>query len=334
LATGLNELLVSKCLDVLNEFPAQNGQNLWVNEIVRRVTKTTGSKDSPAIKKSIELLEDASIIQTLSSSQHEQKEIKILTPLGQEVSNFFHRLKKCSYSYARLKDTIIENNIRIGKTEDPGEAHKIVDRKLLARGWDRIERNHFRFIMRAAFVMETIYRNNIFNSILHRYSVIRGSHEVNEIADKIIQKIMNNEIQSLFILARDLEEVSSRFNEHHFNPETSHYKDIPFVDLYNLILEKLDEYYHEGSDLLNKSISDKIEEVTLSLFLLLQPDEKDVQEYIKDLGLRKDTQEEKILSRIKKEDPSIDSHLIHDLSLIKLRDIYLKYLDITRNKIY
>lgn len=239
----MNELLVNKCLDILNVFSAQNGQNLWVNEIVRRVTKTTGSKDSPAIKKSIELLEDASIIQTLSSRQHEQKEIKILTPLGQEVSNFFDHLKNCSYSYTRLKDTIIENNIRIGKTEDPEEADKILERKLLTKGCDRIEIEHFNFIMRSAFEMVT----------------------------------------------RDLEEVSSRFNEHYFNPETSDYKDIPFVDLYNLILERLEWYYcDEMPTLLNKSISDPIEKATLSLFLLLQLDEEDVQEYIKSLGIRKD----------------------------------------------
>jgi hypothetical protein len=329
----LNELLVSKCLDVLNVFPAQNGQNLWVNEIVRRVTKTTGSRDSPAIKKSIELLEDASMIQTLSSREHEQKEIKILTPLGQEVSSFVDHLKKCSYSYTRLKDAIIENNIRIGKTEDPEEADNIIKRKLLTMGWDHIEIDHFNFIMRAAFIMEITYRNNIFNSILYRYSVIRGNHEVNETADKIIQKIMMNETQSLFMLARDLEEASSKFNEHYFNPKTSDWKDIPFVDLYDLALERLEEYYYEGSNLIKKSISEIIEDVTLSLFLLLQPDEKDVQEYIKDLGIRKNKHEQKILSMIKKDNESPGSNLIEDLSRIKLRDIYLRYIEIKRKKI-
>ena len=77
----------------------------------------------------------------------------------------------------------------------------------------------------------------------------------------------------------------------------SHYKDIPFVDLYDLILENIEDYYHEESDLLNKSISDTIEEATLSLFLLLQPDEKDIQEYIKDLGIRKNTQKSNIKNK-------------------------------------
>ena len=189
--------------------------------------------------------------------------------------------------------------------------------------------------MRSAFEMETIYRNIIFNSILHRYSLIRGKYEVNEIADKVIQKIMMNEIQSLFKLTRELEETSSKFNEHYFNPETSDYEDLPFVDLYNLILERLEWYYlDEEPPLLNKSISDPIEEVTLSLFLLLQPDEDDVQEYIKDLGIRKDRHQDKILALIKKQgDTSLGSRLIGDLSVTKLRDIYLKYLEIKRKKI-
>jgi len=245
-------------------------------------------------------------------------------------------LKKCSNSYTRLKNAIIENNISIGKTEDSEEAEKIVERKLLLRKWDRIEIKHFKFIMRSAFIMETIYRNNIFNSILYRYSIIRRQHKVNDIADKIIQRIMMNEIQSLFMLTRDLEEVGSRFNEHYFNPETSDYRDIPFVDLYDLILEKIDVYYHEQSDLLNKSVSDTIEEVTLSLLLLLQPDEKDVQGYIKDLSdhsFGRTSSQEKVIFRIKKEDPPTYSYLIDDLSLIKLRDIYLKYLQIKGKRI-
>jgi hypothetical protein len=254
------------------------------------------------------------------------------TPLGKEVSNFLYHLERCSYSYTRLKNMIIENNIIVGKTEDPNEVERLVDRKLLSRGWNSVEIKHFRYIMRSAFRMETIYRNSIFNSILHRYYIIRDEHEVNEIADKIIQKMMMNQVQFLFALIADLQEISSRFNEHYFNPETSEYEDIPFVDIYDLILENIERYYHEESSLLNKSLSDTIEEVTLSLFLLLQPDEEDVHDSIedlKDLGIRKTTTQEKMISRIKKEAPILpDSPSIEKLSTIKLRDIYLKYLEI------
>lgn len=328
--TGLNGLLVSKCIDILVIFHAQNGKDLWVNEIVRKVMETTGSKDSPAIKKAIKLLETALLIQTVHVNK--QKEIKILTKLGQEVSDFVSDLKKCSWSYNRLKDIIIENNIKIGKTEDHEEADKIVDRKLLAKGWNHLEIQHFNFVMRAAFVMEMIYRNNIFNSILYRYSVIRSNYEINDEADEIIQKIMMNEIQSLFMLTRELEQIGSKFNEHYFNPETSHYKDIPFVDFFDLIMERLEYYYYEGPNLTNKSISRTIEEVTLSLLLLLQPDEEYIHDGIKNLGVRKNEQEEKMLLKIQKDSKGFGSQLIDKLSLIKLRSIYQKYLDIKRRK--
>jgi hypothetical protein len=87
--TGLNELLVTKSIDVLNIFCAQNDQDLWVNEIVRRVRETTGSRDTPAIKNSIKLLERALLIKTVYSSKHSQKKVKILTSLGLEIFDSF-----------------------------------------------------------------------------------------------------------------------------------------------------------------------------------------------------------------------------------------------------
>lgn len=322
----MKRLSFGKCVDVFNVIRAQKGEDLWVNEITRTVTKTTGSKDEPAIKKAINHLETALLIQT--KRVNKQKEIKIITLLGQEVSNFIDDLEKCRNSYARLKAAIIENNITIGDTEDSEEIRRIVQSKLLTKGWPRDDIPYFDFIMRSAFGMEMIYRNNIINSILHRYSVITGDHVVNKVADKIIQKIMMDEIQSLFTLTRDLEQISSGFTKHYFNPEKSWYTDIPFVDLFDLIFEKVEDYYHQEPNLMNKSISDTIEEVTLSLLLLLQPDDEYIGESIKSLGIRKNEQEEKILSMIKKGSISPESHLIETLSLIKLRNIYRRYLDI------
>jgi len=62
---------------------------------------------------------------------------------------------------------------------------------------------------------------------------------------KIIQKIMANEIQSLFALAQELDRLNSKFDSDHcyFGSEYSHWKEIPFVDFYELILEQIDNYY-------------------------------------------------------------------------------------------
>ena len=320
----------------MNIFCAQNNQDLWVNEIVRRVRETTGSKDTPAIKNSIKLLECALLIKTVSSSKHSQKKIKILTSLGLEVTDFIQDLKRCKCSYNRLKDAIIDNNPSIGKARNVDEAEKIRDRKLLNKGWDHSEIHLIAYIMGAAFRMEVIYRNVIFNSIIHRYSTILTNYDINDTANKIIQKIMTNEIQSLFALAQELDRLASKFDSEHcyFGSEYSRWKEIPFVDFYELILEQIDNYYWEEALLINKSVSGIIEEVTLSLLLLLQPDKESVHEYISKIHemVSTDKRQEIILEKLMKiDDPQLSSkfkELTYTLSITKLRDIYKKYVQL------
>lgn len=327
----MNGLLVSKCVDVLNVFNAQKGADLWVNEIVRKVSETTGSKDKPAIKKSIDLLEHALIIETVSSDKHRQKEIKVPTDLGNEILNLIYALRRCNRNYAKLKEVIMEYNLGLGEDKDPNNAGEIVRRKLLFKGWDNQDIGSFDDIMRSAFRMESIYRMNILNSILHRYSSIKYEYDVNQIADKIILKIIMVEIQSLFLLSGDLEDLSYKFssNNYYFNPERAdRITDVPFVDTYDTIEEQIESFYlFEESVLTNKLISNTIEEVTLSLFLLLQPDKKYTKKEVANLkweaGIKREQQ--KILSKIKSGKPFSDKD-IQDLAATKLRDIYTRYL--------
>jgi hypothetical protein len=178
--------------------------------------------------------------------------------------------------------------------------------------------------------MEVIYRNNIFNSILHRYSTILIDYDINDTANKIIQKIMANEIQVLFGITQDLQRLTSIISseDRYFGSEYSHWRDIPFVDMYDFIIEELEEYYHEEATLINKSISNTIEEVTLSLLLLLQPDKESVRESIRNIHeiVSPKTQQEKILEKLMIKDSSEFDNLINSLSLVKLRDIYKKYM--------
>lgn len=331
MASSLNELLVSKSVDVLNIFDAQKGANLWVNEIVRRVRETTGSKDTPAIKESIRLLERAFIIETISADKHRQKEIKIPTDLGKEIINLIYALRSCNHNYVKLKELIIEYNLDLGENKDRNEAGDIVRRKLLYKRWDDQDIANFDDIMLSAFRMESIYRANILNSILHRYSSMKYEYEINQIADKIILKVIMDEIQSLFLLAGDLEEISFKFssNNHYFNPERAdRITDVPFVDTYDTIEEQIESFFlFEESVLTNKLISNTIEELTLSLFLLLSPDMKDIKKRVANLkwdaGIRREQQ--KILSKIKSGKPYSDKDT-RDLTAAKLRDIYSKYL--------
>lgn len=327
----MNELLVPKSIDVLNVLDAQKEADLWVNEIVRKVSETTGSKDKHAIKKSVDLLERASIIETVASDKHRQKEIKVPTDLGKEILNLINALRLCNHNYAKLKEVIIEYNIDLGENKDPNDADEIVRRKLLYKRWDAQEIVHFNDIMQSAFRMESIYRMNILNSILHRYSSIKYEYEVNQIADKIILKIIMDGIQSLFLLAGDLKELSFKFssNNYYINPEhADRITDVPFVDTYDMIEEQIESFYlFEESVLTNKLISNTIEELTLSLFLLLRPDMKDIKKRVAglkwDAGIRKEQQ--KILSKIKS-GKSFSHKDTQDLTAAKLRDIYTKYL--------
>jgi hypothetical protein len=179
----LNELLVSKCLDVLDVFRAQNGQNLWVNEIVRRVKETTGSKDKPAIIKSIALLEDASMIQTLPVG--EQKEVKILTPLGQEVSKFFSDIKQIHKSHSDLKKLIIE---KFGIAEDLDETR--IKNRLRSRGWSSDEILFYREFTAYARLLITESLSMIYSVLTYRYSALSLKYHINVTARLILDRIV------------------------------------------------------------------------------------------------------------------------------------------------
>jgi hypothetical protein len=119
-----------------------------------------------------------------------------------------------------------------------------------------------------------------------------------------------------------------------FGSEFSHYIEIPFVGIYDLILEQIENCYEERALFIKKSISSIIEEVTLSLLLLLHPDKESVHYYIDniDYDLKgTDMRQEKILEKLMKVGDSQLSEfekLTFPLSLIKLRDIYKKYVQL------
>ncbi|HEX5186958.1 MAG TPA: hypothetical protein VFV86_08720, partial [Nitrososphaeraceae archaeon] len=70
----MKKLPVTKCIDILKIFYAYKNEYLWVNKIVNKVNETTGSKDSPAIKNAIKLLEEGKILE--SKKVNKQKELK------------------------------------------------------------------------------------------------------------------------------------------------------------------------------------------------------------------------------------------------------------------
>ena len=329
----MEELPVQKCIDILNIFHAQLDEKLWSNKIVKEIEKTTGSKDKPAIINAIGLLEKASIIETdRTLTQTKQKEIKIPTELGIEMFDFIDSFERSYNSYTKLKEAIIEHNFEVGKNNDSDTQYNIIKNKLRNKGWHSVEIESFQSIMRSAFKMETFYRKNILTFILNRYSEIKAENKVNEIANKIILKLIMSKIEKIFLMVGELQNITDKyiFNSNYcFNAETEVEEKLPFVDISLLLLQDIDQLYYEDFNLINESIANKIDEVTLSLFLLAQPSEEDIENDITEMDeIIENQTQDSILSKIKRDSNNLidESHLVDELGAVKLMNIYKKYL--------
>jgi hypothetical protein len=187
--------------------------------------------------------------------------------------------------------------------------------------------------MRSAFKMETFYGKNILTFILNRYSEIKLENEVNEIANKIILKLVMSKIEKIFLMVDELLNINEKyiFNSNYcFNSETEVEEKLPFVNLYLLLLQDIDQLYLNDFNLINKSIANKIDDITLSLILLAQPPIEDIQDGIKEWQESVDHEnQETILSKLKKDNYNNfvnQSGLIDSLGVVKLIDIYKEYL--------
>jgi hypothetical protein len=65
--------------------------------------------------------------------------------------------------------------------------------------------------MRSAFKMETFYGKNILTFILNRYSEIKLENEVNEIANKIILKLVMSKIEKIFLMVDELLNINEKY---------------------------------------------------------------------------------------------------------------------------
>ena len=108
-------LSVLKSISILKIYDAHKNEELWVNELVRKVHKTTGSKDYPGIKKGITFLEKGKILQ--SQKVNKQKTIKRLTPLGIEIINLFDNLELINKTFSNVQERIINFTTLVTKNE-------------------------------------------------------------------------------------------------------------------------------------------------------------------------------------------------------------------------
>ena len=330
----MSKLLVDHYLDILKVFDEEKSGDLWVNKIVKAIEKNTSRRDKPAILQAINDLEKGGIIKPDPVSTRQQKQIKILTGIGKEIINFQNALTNCNINYTKLKEIIKENKFKIMDIEegkDENEIKKIVKRKLSNKGWNPTEIENFDEIMRTSFRMENLYRRNIFNSILHRYSIILNKIKNNEIVQKIIRGIIIMEVEDILNIIEKKGNSSKKFldSSFYFNGnEYEEFENIPFVELDKSVLKELYNYYsYYPISLVKKSISVLIEELTSSLLLLLQPNNEIIEEYINNLKQRVENKEESIiLSKLINKEKYTNNEevaLSIDLAFIKWRNILL-----------
>lgn len=282
----MSNLPVLKAVSVLETFRAQKDQGLWVNKIFDLVNKKTGSKDKPAIIKGVEYLEQAAMLE--SHLVNKQKTLKNLSPLGKEIVNLMNDLEDYSKKYTQLKNMIISYNFTVGtwkSQEDGDKREQILKNKLLNIGFDARETESFQDMMRCAFDLEAIYRKNILNCILARYSNILSKYDSNDKASNILMNIMMKAISEIFILTQELQTISSTIfasSKKYYSTKYEFVDRLPFMDTQSWVLQEIEEFYYEVEGRMKKEAADIMTDLTLSTLMLLQPDIEDIKTTLSD----------------------------------------------------
>jgi hypothetical protein len=289
----LNELPVSKSIDVIDVFRAANDGDLWVNKIVELVNKKTGIGDKPgnnkpAVIRAIEYLDKASILESIPVNK--QKKLKKLTALGKELVNLMDDFDCCNSVYNELKDMIIDHNFIVGKYKDTAanadKRWEIFRSKLFARGFNKRQVDSFDTEMDFCFILEGMYRENIMNCLLNRYSTILTKHTPNDKANSILLHVIMKYIFNIFSLSKELDKINSEIfdSPERYYSTVDEFRDqdrLPFVPVYETFLENIWDYFESEYDFSIKEIANMESDLLFSMIVLLQPDKEEIEEYVR-----------------------------------------------------
>lgn len=255
----MKELPVTKCIDILKIFYAHKNENLWVNKIVKKVNETTGSRDSPAIKKTIKMLEQGKILE--SKKINKQKELKILTALGTEIIDLFYSINSINDTFSSIQNQIKEYEKLLKKD-------KQVRRSLLLNsGWTKNELDFFEKYNNTLNSVIELYIKNICNLLMYRFFTIISDFQVNEISKLILTRILSDELITQFNIiakAKSITIVEGNAEDQEFESTESWI----FHNSHSV---------HEG---LSSSFLDQLENIYLYNFL---PNNKIIQKNMKNL---------------------------------------------------
>ena len=195
---------VDRMISILELFHTQNSQNSHTGMNKNQIIRATGIKNKGPILAAINLLIKDKIL--ASKKANKQKEILTLTPLGQEIIDLITDINAANEAYDALDSKISEYEALNAKAffafnKIGGDRyHEVLRSKLRRKGWDVKEIEIFDEIMESTCSIEKIYRKNICNSLIHRYSLITSNFNINNNIREILTKIIITQITHVLSL--------------------------------------------------------------------------------------------------------------------------------------
>jgi hypothetical protein len=264
---------LDKMMLVLDVFRPQNPQTgMSKNQVYRTSSSRTGIQNKGPFFKAIRFLVDALILD--SKKVNKQKEVISLTQLGQEIMNFLNDIHRCRRAEQELRKTI-------SNYEDAGEVHvdendwKVIrGNKLLSRGWTKEEIESYDQIKESLRLVLNLHRRHLYNCILHRYSLILITFEINEIAENILTKIITDQLMKQLLP----DEEEPELQDHWFAPDYSTLE-LPVLQDMGELYGKLNRLRESiwGDYLTNRFTSEAVINLISSMLILLKPSITDVE---------------------------------------------------------
>ena len=185
---------VDRMILILEIFRSQKSLESQIGMTKNQICVHTGIKNKTPTLEAINMLVKDKILD--SQKVNKQKENITVTPLGQEIIDLITDINMANETHTALALKISEYETLVEKSHSADQEgknyDKVLRRKLLQKGWNDEDMESFDEAMGGICRIEKIYRKNICNCLLHRYSVIlpnfKGKENAGEILTRIILK--------------------------------------------------------------------------------------------------------------------------------------------------
>lgn len=262
---------VDKMMSILNIFRTQSGKTgMSKNQVYR----ATGIKNKGPILTALNLLVKDKVLD--SKKANKQKEILNLTPLGQEIVDLVNDIIATNGAHDALDKKLLEYELLMRKAcyaYDRGEKYyKTLRSMLLRKGWNDKEAQMFDEIIESTWRVEKIYRKNICNSLMQRYSLIMSNFEITDNVREILTKIILTEITHV---------LSLRTHFYDRSPIPVRKESKQFDDFGLLVHQEIRTLYEQDDMILKRFTSNEVRNLVTSILSIARLNQNLVKDFIK-----------------------------------------------------